>query len=55
MGNDRDTAAGLVSRSGAARERALTSGKLGRGRAWFGIIVGGLSLGLFTFAVLAAT
>ena len=39
----------------AALRRMRTSGKLGRGRAWFGIIVGGLSLGLFTFAVLAAT
>jgi Domain of unknown function (DUF4190)/Protein of unknown function (DUF2510) len=37
-----------------ALRRMPTTGKLGRGRAWFGIIVGGLSLGLFTLAVLAA-
>ena len=34
--------------------RIPTSGKLGRGRAWFGIIVGGLSLGLFMTAVVFA-
>ena len=38
----------------AALRRTPKSGKLGRGRAWFGIIVGGLSLGLFMTAVLVA-
>jgi hypothetical protein len=38
-----------------ALRRIPTSGKLGRGRAWFGIIVGGLSLALFSFAVIAAS
>ena len=38
-----------------ALRRIPVSGKLGRGRAWFGIIVGGLSLGLFLVAVLAAS
>ena len=37
-----------------ALRRIPISGKLGRGRAWFGIIVGGLSLALFLVAVLAA-
>jgi hypothetical protein len=37
-----------------ALRRIPKSGKLGRGRAWFGIIVGGLSLGLFMTAVLVA-
>jgi hypothetical protein len=37
-----------------ALRRIPISGKLGRGRAWFGIIVGSLSLGLFMVAVLAA-
>jgi Protein of unknown function (DUF2510)/Domain of unknown function (DUF4190) len=37
-----------------ALRRIPASGKMGRGRAWFGVIVGGLSLGLFTLAVLAA-
>jgi len=37
-----------------ALRRIPASGKLGRGRAWFGIIVGGLSLSLFMVAVLVA-
>ena len=37
-----------------ALRRMPTTGRLGRGRAWFGIIVGGLSLGLFTLGVLVA-
>lgn len=37
-----------------ALQRVTASGKLGRGRAWFGVIVGGLSLALFAFVVLAA-
>jgi hypothetical protein len=37
-----------------ALRRMPSTGRLGRGRAWFGIIVGGLSLALFTLAMLAA-
>ena len=36
-----------------ALRRIPKSGKLGRGRAWFGIIVGGLSLAFFVVVVLA--
>jgi hypothetical protein len=37
-----------------ALQRIPKSGKLGRGRAWFGIIVGALSLGIFILAVAVA-
>jgi hypothetical protein len=37
-----------------ALKRMPTTGKLGRGRAWFGIIVGGLSLGVFALAMLTS-
>jgi hypothetical protein len=37
-----------------ALRRMPTTGRLGRGRAWFGIVVGGLSLALFTLAVALA-
>ena len=37
-----------------ALRRMPGTGRLGRGRAWFGIVVGGLSLGLFTLAVTLA-
>jgi hypothetical protein len=37
-----------------ALRRIPTSGKLGRGRAWFGIVVGGLSLATFVLLVLVA-
>jgi len=37
-----------------ALTRIPTTGKLGRGRAWFGIILGGLSLGVFALAMLTA-
>ena len=36
-----------------ALRRIPRSGKLGRGRAWFGVIVGAFSLGLFLLAWLA--
>jgi len=37
-----------------ALRRMPTTGRLGRGRAWFGIVAGGISLGLFTLGMLVA-
>jgi hypothetical protein len=37
-----------------AMKRMRTSGKLGRGRAFFGIIVGACSLGIFMLAILVS-
>ncbi len=48
------TSAAAVVCGGVALRRIATSRKLGRGRAWFGIIVGSLSFGLFALAMLTA-
>jgi hypothetical protein len=39
----------------AALSSIKRTGKLGRGRAWLGLIIGGLSLGVFLLAVIGAS
>ena len=48
------TSTAAIATGWIALRRIPTTGKLGRGRAWFGIIVGGLSLGVCLALVLAA-